>query len=74
MPSPRPAMPKCRRCEDARWVCENHPNKPWGGKENKCCGGAGMPCPDCNHTQNGERPLMSADFIPALDRDKGPVH
>jgi hypothetical protein len=66
-------MPKCHRCEDARWVCENHPNKPWGGKENNC-GGAGMPCPDCNHPKDGERPLMSADFIPALDRDKGPVY
>lgn len=41
---------KCTTCADCRWVCENHPNVPWagltGGEE--CCGGAGMPCPDCN--------------------------
>jgi hypothetical protein len=35
---------------------------------------AGMPCPDCNEPGEGERPAMSDDFIPAFDRDKGPVH
>ena len=53
-------------------MCENHPDKPWGREENKCCGGVGMPCPDCNTSHDGERPAMSADFIPAVDRDKGP--
>jgi hypothetical protein len=66
-------MFKCRRCQDARWVCENHPDRPWGHHPDDCCGGAGMPCPDCNAVK-GERPKMSADFVPALDRDKGPIH
>ena len=34
------------------WVCEDHPDKPWDGAsdmEDAChCGGAGMPCPICN--------------------------
>ena len=62
---------KCQRCQDARWVCENHPDKSWGRGQDECCGGAGMPCPDCNERHDGERPAMSDDFIPAFDRDKG---
>ena len=40
----------CKNYEDTRWVCEDHPNRPWGsGRPNACrCGGAGMPCPVCN--------------------------
>jgi hypothetical protein len=30
--------------------------------------------PDCNEPHGGERPDMGEDFVPALDRDKGPVH
>jgi len=51
-PAPHPdPLPKgegmCARCQGQRWVCENHPDRPWevpGG----CSCGAGMPCPDCN--------------------------
>jgi hypothetical protein len=67
-------MVKCHRCQDARWVCENHPDKPSGSKSDECCGGAGMPCPDCNLPRAGERPAISADFIPAFDRDKGSIN
>ena len=38
-------MMKCHRCQDARWVCENHPDNPWGAGHGECCGGAGVPCP-----------------------------
>lgn len=34
----------CKRCRDARWVCEDHPNHPAPHGD---CGGAQMPCPDC---------------------------
>jgi hypothetical protein len=65
---------KRQRCQDARWVCENHPDKPRGRGQDECGGAAGMPCPDYNEAHDGERPAMSDDFIPAFDRDKGPVH
>jgi hypothetical protein len=36
---------KCVLCEDSGWVCEGHPERPWGGAHGCQCGGAGMPCP-----------------------------
>jgi hypothetical protein len=36
----------CARCQDVRWVCEAHPDKPWDKRLLKC--NAGEPCPDCN--------------------------
>lgn len=40
----------CQTCDNTGWVCEQHPDKPWdGGSDKGCdCGGAGMPCGDCN--------------------------
>lgn len=44
-------MTPCPICDDTGWVCENHPNAPWGGMSGRpdaCyCGGAGAPC-SCN--------------------------
>jgi hypothetical protein len=37
----------CARCDNGRWVCENHPDKPWLGDSACGCGGAGEPCPVC---------------------------
>ncbi len=40
----------CANCDDYKWVCENHPDKVWGGlssEPNVCECGAGMPCPMC---------------------------
>jgi len=41
----------CRSCADTGHVCEDHPDRPWGGITddiNGChCGGAGVPCPAC---------------------------
>jgi hypothetical protein len=42
--------PVCPTCRDARWVCENHPDRPWKGESNHesaCDCGAGAPCPLC---------------------------
>lgn len=37
--------PKCKKCGDTLWVCENHPDFAW----ERCphCDGAGQPC-ECN--------------------------
>lgn len=48
------AQYKCRLCEDTRWVCEQHPDRPWSGMNltpNACpdgCIGPGEPCPLCH--------------------------
>ena len=43
---------KCSWCDDAGWVCEDHPDKPWSGTSSRAdachCGGAGVPCQQCN--------------------------
>jgi hypothetical protein len=38
----------CAMCKNARWVCEAHPDRPWGVEGGCRCGGAGMPCDFCN--------------------------
>src|SRR5688572_18698098 len=35
----------CARCQDIRWIREEHPDKPL---EHDGCKGSGMPCSDCN--------------------------
>jgi len=52
-------MAACPSCADTGHVCENHPDRPWGGLwccdasneglcEHGACGcGAGDPCPAC---------------------------
>ena len=40
----------CPLCSGSGIVCENHPERPWGGTSNAelaCECGAGMPCPEC---------------------------
>lgn len=37
------AVALCANCDGEGWVCENHPEVPWGEGDG-CCGGAGMPC------------------------------
>ena len=41
---PSAYMSMCPRCNGCGWVCENHPERPWSGKQACKCGGAGMPC------------------------------
>jgi hypothetical protein len=53
----------CLRCEDCGWVCENHPDRPWEGSHACPCGGAGMPCPDCNISDGLTPPRLPAGFV-----------
>src|SRR5262249_33759713 len=46
----------CFQCEDCGWVCESHPERPWEGSHACGCGGAGMPCPICNPSDEGADP------------------
>lgn len=50
----------CSTCNGTEWVCEFHPDKPWGDQPNSgpnaChCGGAGKPCPECNPLSKEKR-------------------
>ena len=63
----------CPNCGDSRWVCENHPDRPWKGFSalaNACECGDGMPCPMCNDPPAGQGPAMPTDFIVTADKDK----
>lgn len=48
------AQYECRLCEDTRWVCEQHPDRPWSGMNltpSACpdgCAGPGVACPLCH--------------------------
>jgi hypothetical protein len=53
---------KCTRCDDQRWVCENHPDRPAFGPTACPCGGAGAPCPDCNPAGPLDQPELPPDF------------
>ena len=68
---------ECEVCGGARWVCEDHPDKPWDGasdREDAChCGGAGMPCSVCNRTVGKEPPEMPPGYRTMIDTD-GPKH
>jgi hypothetical protein len=55
---------KCLRCLDTGWVCERHPAMPWDGEVACGCGGAGMPCPDCNPSDPARPPRLPAGFVP----------
>jgi hypothetical protein len=50
---------KCIRCEDAQWVCENHPEQSYPCVK---CDGAGMPCPDCNAGDEHAPPRLPDGF------------
>ena len=54
------AKGRCPNCNGCEWVCEFHPDKPWGDQPNSgpnaChCGGAGKPCPECNPLSKEKR-------------------
>lgn len=70
-------MSACRRCQDGRWVCEDHRDLPWDGTSDHpsaChCGGAGAPCPDCNVPREGEAPEFPEGTKVILD-EKGWRH
>jgi hypothetical protein len=60
---------KCPLCEDSGWVCENHPQEPWEGKNACGCGAAGAPCPNCNTPSEGETPRMPDGFKTNVDKE-----
>jgi hypothetical protein len=63
-------MIKCLQCEDAGWVCEDHPGRVWGIGLRACnCGAAGMPCPRCNRPTEGEQPRIPDGFKTRFDKD-----
>lgn len=41
-------MQYCVRCDNSRWVCETHNERPLLGDYACNCGAAGAPCPACN--------------------------
>jgi len=56
-------MPKCTRCDDIGWVCENHTDKPWHMGAGGCMCGAGAPCPACNVANADNPPRDPSDFV-----------
>jgi hypothetical protein len=52
-------MKICLRCDNTRWVCEAHPELPWGDSPRRCkCDAPGDPCPVCNRVAPGSLPAM----------------
>lgn len=48
----------CTICDGQGWVCENHPDKPWGDGLSCPCGGAGAPCV-CHPAQAAGSPMAN---------------
>jgi hypothetical protein len=50
----------CQRCDETGWLCEKHPDRPWGGvsqRADACACGAGIPCPELQHHRAVRRPV-----------------
>src|SRR5262245_48749271 len=47
----------CERCRGERWICEQHPWKPF---PHDACSGPGEPCPEC---QGEGRPELPDDWV-----------
>jgi hypothetical protein len=56
-------MKFCARCDNCRWVCEGHPERPWEGPRACGCGAPGDPCPVCNRADQDIEPEMPEDFV-----------
>jgi hypothetical protein len=54
----------CLLCDDDGWVCETHSDQPFSGPHACRCGGAGMPCPQCNPSSEDEPPRLPKGFEP----------
>jgi hypothetical protein len=68
-------MKFCARCDNGRWVCENHPYRPFLGDHACGCGGAGAPCPTCNRTDPdnpNDLPDLPEGFVVDVKRE-GPT-
>jgi hypothetical protein len=51
------------RCDNCRWVCETHPERPWDGPRACGCGAAGAPCPVCNQGDDETAPEPPDGFV-----------
>ena len=51
---------RCKRCRDARWICELHPDQPAPHGD---CDGARMPCPRCQDPDQREMPDDWTSYI-----------
>jgi hypothetical protein len=56
-------MKFCARCDNCRWVCEDHRDRPWEGPRACTCGGAGAQCPVCNPADEDNPPAMPEGFV-----------
>jgi hypothetical protein len=45
----------CSLCVGERWICEQHPQKPWP-HDDRSCAGPGLPCWVCNADEPPARP------------------
>jgi hypothetical protein len=61
----------CLNCQDERWVCENHPHRPWGVSEaaGGCSCGAGNPCELCNPCDRDNPPVMPPGAVEICSND-----
>jgi hypothetical protein len=55
---------KCAQCKDARWVCEQHQDKPQFHDD---CPGPGMPCPRCNPEANDKATVIENVDVRSTD-------
>jgi hypothetical protein len=62
-------MKWCPRCDNCRWLCENHRDQLWLGVHGCTCGGAGMPCPFCNKSDDGSPPELPEGFDGKVKRE-----
>ena len=63
-------MRNCENCQDEGWVCEGHHDVPFDGN-NKCCGGAGIPCKLCNESDQYNPPRMQKDMEILWTKENG---
>jgi hypothetical protein len=61
----------CARCDNSRWVCEAHPDRPWLGGRACDCGAPGDPCPICNHADADNPPAMPDGFVADMPPEEG---
>lgn len=66
-------QPECKNCDSLGWVCENHPDVSWG-EGDECCGGAGMPCSECNQCDEHTMPRELAGSTPIWSLKDGFYH
>ena len=66
-PAGGPVMQWCDRCENCRWVCENHTDMPWFGARACSCEGAGTrrhrPSRPFPHEVTVDLERLSARFV-----------